>query len=96
MPELTISELPLAPVSKRILVQSLSYRNHFIHMQILVHLHVNKTSFYMKGFALGLALKQRQKANQKLPILAILMSSEWIFSARIADTSLGELRRYTS
>ena len=39
-----------------------------IHMQILVHLHVNKTNFYMKGFALGLALKQRQKATRKWPI----------------------------
>ena len=31
----------------------------FIHTHILVNLHVNKTNFYMKGFALGLALKQR-------------------------------------
>ena len=30
----------------------------FIHTQILFHLHVNKTNFHMKGFALGLALKQ--------------------------------------
>ena len=36
--------------------------------QILVHLHVNKTSFHMKGFALGLALKQRRKATRKSPI----------------------------
>ena len=40
----------------------------FIQMQILVHLHVNKTNFHMKGFALGLTLKQRQKATQKLLI----------------------------
>ena len=40
----------------------------FIHTQILVHLHVNKTNFHMKGFALGLALKQRRKATRKLPI----------------------------
>ena len=39
----------------------------FIHMQILVHLHVNKTNFHMKGFAPGLALKQRRKATQKSP-----------------------------
>ena len=38
----------------------------FIHMQILVHLHVNKTNFHMKGFALGLALKQRRNANRLL------------------------------
>ena len=41
----------------------------FIHTQILVHLHVNKTNFHMKGFALGLALKQRQKATWKSPIV---------------------------
>ena len=40
----------------------------FIHTQILVHLHVNKTNFYMKGFALGLALKQGRKASRKSPI----------------------------
>ena len=39
----------------------------FIHMQILLHLHVNQTNFHMKGFALGLALKQRQKATGKSP-----------------------------
>ena len=35
----------------------------FIQMQSLVHLHVNKTKD-----SLGLALKQRQKATQKLLI----------------------------
>ena len=39
----------------------------FIHMQILVHLHVNKTNFHMKGFALGLALKQLEaKGNSEI------------------------------
>ena len=28
----------------------------FIDTQILVHLHVNKANFHMKGFALGLGL----------------------------------------
>ena len=37
-------------------------------MQILVYLHVNKTNFHMKGFALGLTLKQRRKATRKSPI----------------------------
>ena len=32
------------------------------------NLHVNKTNFHVKGFALGLALKQRQNATQKSPI----------------------------
>ena len=40
----------------------------FIHTHILVHLHVNKTDFHMKGLALGLALKQMQKATRKSPI----------------------------
>ena len=35
---------------------------------MLVHLHVNKTNFHVKGFALGLALKQRRKATGKSPI----------------------------
>ena len=36
-------------------------------MHILVHLYLNKANFHdhMKGFALGLALQQRRKANQK-------------------------------
>ena len=39
----------------------------FNHMQILVHLHANKTFPYsLKGFALGLALIQRQKPNRLL------------------------------
>ena len=37
-------------------------------MQILVHLHVNKTNFHMKGIALGLALKQRRNATRKSTI----------------------------
>ena len=40
----------------------------FIHTQMLVHLHVNKTNFHMKAFALRLALKQRRKAARKSPI----------------------------
>ena len=38
-----------------------------IYTQI-VHLHVNKTNLHMKGFALGLALKQRRKETRKSPI----------------------------
>ena len=40
----------------------------FIYMQILVHLHVNKTTFHMKGFALPDSLWNRWKATQKWPI----------------------------
>ena len=35
------------------------------------NLYVNKTDFHMKGFALGLALKQRRKATRKSPIGSI-------------------------
>ena len=41
---------------------------NFVHTQILVHLHVNKTNFHTKGFALELALKQRRKATRESPI----------------------------
>ena len=37
-------------------------------MQVLIHLHVNTTNFHIKGFALGLALKQRRKATRKRAI----------------------------
>ena len=33
------------------------------------NLHVNKTNFHMKGFALGLALTQRRNATWKSPII---------------------------
>ena len=36
--------------------------------KFLVCLHVNKTNFHMKDFALGLALKQSRKATRKSPI----------------------------
>ena len=48
-----------ASVSKRVKCEAFHKDISFIHAQILVHLHVNKTNFHMKGFALGLALKQR-------------------------------------
>ena len=37
----------------------------FIHTQILVHLHVNKTDSHIKDFAPGLALKQA-KGNSEI------------------------------
>ena len=36
------------------------------------NLRVNKTNFHMKGFAHGLALKQRRKATRKSPTVAIM------------------------
>ena len=46
----------------------------FNHMQILVHLHANKTFPYsLKGFALGLALIQRRKPNHLLKNTANLI-----------------------
>ena len=40
----------------------------FIHMYVNRHLRANKTNFHIKGFALGLALKQRRNATRKSPI----------------------------
>ena len=37
----------------------------FICIRILFHLHVNESNLHMKGFALGLALKQRRKTTRK-------------------------------
>ena len=45
-------------------------------MQILVHLHGNKTNFPFKGFALGqLTLKQRQKATRQQGIICSQLSA---------------------
>ena len=42
---------------------------YFIHMSMNQNFHVNKANFHMKGFALGLALKQRRNATRKSPIV---------------------------
>ena len=42
----------------------------FIHTQILVRLHVDKSNFHMKGFILGLALEQRRNVTRKSPFLS--------------------------
>ena len=71
------SELPFVAVSKWGLVRSLSYGISFIHTQISVHLHVNKTNFRMKGFTPGLALRRRWKATRKLPIILMGRKETW-------------------
>ena len=67
-------------------------------------LHVNKTNFHMKGFALGLALKQRRKSTRKSPKLLeittkntpepprgiLRLTVEWYLPAR-DKRSIGEL-----
>ena len=40
---------------------------YILYRKSLVHLHVNKTKIHMKGFALGLALKQRRNVTRKSP-----------------------------
>ena len=61
-----VSELPSASVSNRVQVRNLSYENEYdLHSNGLV----SKTHFHMKGFALGLVLKQRQKRTRKWPII---------------------------
>ena len=48
-------------------MRNLSYENEYdLHSNGLV----SKTHFHMKGFALGLVLKQRQKTTRKWPIKA--------------------------
>ena len=63
--KLAISEFSFASVSKRVQVRNLSYENEFYSQ---VHSNANHTHFHMKDFALGLGLKQRQKATRKWPI----------------------------
>ena len=55
----------------------------FIHMQILVHLHVNKTNVHMKGLALGLAFEQRRKATRKSPIVVRLVFKHLAYRTRV-------------
>ena len=57
--------VPFTSLSKRVQERNLSHENHF-HSQ--VHSNANQTHFHMKGFALGLVLKQRQNTTRKWPI----------------------------
>ena len=66
--------VPFSSVSKRVQVRSLSHVNQFCSQ---VHSDANQTHFHMKGFALGLVLKQRQKATRKWPIYPSLHFSPW-------------------
>ena len=54
--------VPCASVSKRVLVQNLSYENEF---DLHEDKRVGATHVHMNGFALRLVLKQRQKAAHK-------------------------------
>ena len=69
-----MSELPIASVKKRLL-RFRSCENVFLQQ---VHFHADQTHFHMKGFALGLVLKQRQKITWKwpngLPYLVVFMT----------------------
>ena len=49
---------------------------------------VNKANFHMKGFALGLTLKQRRKATRKSPIT-------WKCTVQIHDLLMGQLTKST-
>ena len=51
-------------------MRNLSYENEYdLHSNGLV----SKTHFRMKGFALGLVLKQRQKTTRKWPISKVML-----------------------
>ena len=58
--------VPFTSVSKRVQVRNQSYENEFYSQ---VYSNANQTHFHMKGFALGLVLKQRQKATWKWSIV---------------------------
>ena len=49
--------------------------------------------FHMKGFALGLALKQRREATQKLPILLFVCLFVCLYVCRL---QLGDVVAYVS
>ena len=54
-------------------MRNLSYENEYdLHSNGLV----SKTHFHMKGFALGLVLKQRQKRTRKWPIKMAAIEGE--------------------
>ena len=57
-------------------MQNRSHEISFIDTHILVHLHVNKTNFRMKDFALGLALKQRRKTTRQWTISRLAVRTE--------------------
>ena len=40
----------------------------YFGLNVFIHLHVNKTNFHAKGFALSLALKQTRNATRRSPI----------------------------
>ena len=59
--------VPFTSVSNRVQVRNLSDENQFSSQ---VHSVANQTHFCMKGFALELVLKPRQRATRKWPIVA--------------------------
>ena len=61
------------------LCEAFHTENLFIRTQILVHLHVNKTAFHIKGFVLGLTLNQRRKAIRKSSIKSSILADKCIY-----------------
>ena len=59
-------------------MQNLSYE---YECDLYLNERMNKPDFHMKGFALGLILKQRQKATQKWPFRPGL-HVEWVHGKR--------------
>ena len=54
-------------------MRKLSYENDFYSQ---VHSNANQTQFHMKGFALGLTLKERQKVTRKWPIYTCIPGND--------------------
>ena len=65
-------------------------------MSMNQNLCVNKTNFHVKGFALGLTLKQRQKATRKPPISINLVLSDKTIMNFITRKSMPKLFMYGS
>ena len=61
-------QVPFTSVSKKVQMRNLSYENEFYSQ---AHSNAVQTHFHMKGFTLGLVLKQRQTITWKWPIVVI-------------------------
>ena len=72
--------VPFASVSKRVQVRNLSCENQ---LSSQVHSDANLTHFHMKGFALGLVLKKRQKVTRKWLIISRNPLTPFLFEGTV-------------
>ena len=62
-----------------------------MYMQMNQNVHVNKTNGHIKGFALGLVLKPRQKATRKSPINRLTPSGLTVIKGKLLLSSSEQL-----